>query len=263
MALPPGGYSLILHGPRKKFDLSLPEACLASLVYHLGRSPRAPFPGWCSVGTQKLADFIGDTTRQTVHRHLGKLHEKGLVEKDPNTNYIRTTILYYDEFESFHHEGFLGREQNIPVPQSGGNGLFPALEQNIPAGGIKSSPISNSKVKSKVINNNQALLESLACYSPELDNAFEEFKAARKLKRPLTAYAERLAIDKLAGLAGSDIDLAIKLVNQSILLGHWTFYPLQSDNSNGGGQRFQGTNGQYSRPGVTAHSGGKKDFADS
>lgn len=259
-----GGYSVILHGPRHKFGLSLAEACLASIIYHLSNSPRAPVRGWCSAGTQKIADFIGDTTRQTVRRHCIKLAELGLIEKDPKTNYLRTTMLYYDEFEGYNHDAFLGREQNIPVQTS----LDLGREQNIPAPGtLNSQPgtLSSTILYNTNSNTNKkkaASLFDLGCYSDELDCEFENWKEMRKkIRKPLTANAEQLAVNKLAGLAGSDPVLAVKLVQQAILNCWLEFYPLKPE-TNGGGRNFPTNNGYGSKPSPNAHSGGKKDFTE-
>ena len=41
-----------------------------------------------------------DFSRATTYRSIEKLIEKELLEKNPDTNFLRTTKLWWDEFES-------------------------------------------------------------------------------------------------------------------------------------------------------------------
>lgn len=263
------GYSVILHAPRNKFGINVQTACIASMIYHLSRSPRAPVQGWCSAGTQKIADFLGDTSRQTVYKQINLLIEAGLVEKQDVTNYLRTTVLYYDEFECYNHEAFSSLEQKGPVPEVVGSVTLQPGSQTLPGGGAKSSRpgaksstilISTNKRTNSIISVESLL--ALPYYSPALLPVWEEFKKMRKsIKKPLTAYAEGLMLKRIERLAGTDPELAIAVMNQSIENCYQDVYELKTQN-NGNGQHIFKANGSGGKPAVNAHSGGKKDFTD-
>lgn len=93
------GYTTILHGPRKALGLSQNEYSVAALVYHLSNNPRSQVKGWCYASKEQLAAFL-DISRRTIHRIVQTLVEKGLVEKQEETCFLRTTSKWYDEVES-------------------------------------------------------------------------------------------------------------------------------------------------------------------
>lgn len=88
-------YTLILHQIRKKLGLSLMEYCIADSIYHLSNNPKNKVQGWCYASKETLADFIG-TTQRTVFSNINHLIIKGLIEKDEETSYLRTTPKWYE-----------------------------------------------------------------------------------------------------------------------------------------------------------------------
>jgi predicted phage replisome organizer len=63
-----------------------------------------------------------------------------------------------------------------------------------------------------------------------LNKAFLDFiEFRKKSKKPMTDRAIELAMKELEKLAGSNNDLAIQIINQSILRGWQSFYPLKGD----------------------------------
>ena len=63
----------------------------------------------------------------------------------------------------------------------------------------------------------------------ELNDAFKDFiKMRNKIKKPMTDNAIKRAINNLNKLAGTDDDLAIQIVNQSVDHCWQDFYPLKS-----------------------------------
>lgn len=71
------------------------------------------------------------------------------------------------------------------------------------------------------------------CYFPDndkLNNAFLEFIAMRKkIKKPMTDRAIEIAISNLRKLAGDNDDMAIQIIEESILHSWQSFYPLKND----------------------------------
>lgn len=65
---------------------------------------------------------------------------------------------------------------------------------------------------------------------PNLEKAFSDFVAMRKkIRKPMSDRAVELAIDKLDILSGGDVDLAIKIINQSIMNSYQGLFPLKED----------------------------------
>lgn len=88
-------YTTILHPVRKAFGISCNDYCVADMIYNLSANPAAPILGWCNASRQTLADAMG-LSRKSVIDIIGKLEEKGLVERQQATDYLRTTSLWYD-----------------------------------------------------------------------------------------------------------------------------------------------------------------------
>lgn len=80
--------------------------------------------------------------------------------------------------------------------------------------------------------------------NPQLNDAFADFVKARKEARaPMTERAITLAINELTKLAtlpfaeGINTELALDIINQSILRGWKSFYPLKNDVKSGKGEK--------------------------
>jgi hypothetical protein len=88
-------YSLILHEARRKLDLSLNEYCVADSIYNLSNNPGSRVPGWCYASKKKISQMLG-FKQWSIFNILSNLQRKGLIERDPETKYIKTTQLWYD-----------------------------------------------------------------------------------------------------------------------------------------------------------------------
>lgn len=112
---------------------------------------------------------------------------------------------------------------------------------------INTNKQSTNKQNTKELNTNNSLKENckketvnsvIAEYteSKDLQDALHGFVEMRnKARKPLTARAMKLSLNKLTELALDDVT-KIAIVNQSIMHNWLTFYKLQNNN-NGGGQR--------------------------
>lgn len=92
-------FTTIKHHPRIKYDLSNNDYCIASAIFTLSHNPESTFPGWY-YGKVETLGLKFDFSRATTYRSIEKLLEKGLLEKNTETNFLRTTKLWWDEFES-------------------------------------------------------------------------------------------------------------------------------------------------------------------
>lgn len=92
-------FTTIKHNPRVKYNLSNNDYCIASAIFTLSHNPDSIFPGWY-YGKAETLGLKFDFSRATTYRSIEKLIEKELLEKNPDTNFLRTTKLWWDEFES-------------------------------------------------------------------------------------------------------------------------------------------------------------------
>lgn len=88
-------YTLILHQAREKLGLTLNEYAVADSIYHLSNNPRSQVKDWCSASKEYLGQIVG-IQRWSIHQIIKKLIQDKLVEKDPTTSFLRTTVKWYD-----------------------------------------------------------------------------------------------------------------------------------------------------------------------
>jgi len=94
------GFTTIQHDPRLKFDLSNDAYCVADAIYNLANNPSSIAPGWCYAGRQSIADLFG-ISKRSVQRAIQELLGKKLVMVNDETNFIRTTQKWFDEFVQY------------------------------------------------------------------------------------------------------------------------------------------------------------------
>jgi len=88
-------YTVVLHQARKKLQLTLNEYCFVDTIYHLQNNPSSKIKGWCYASKTVLGDYIG-ISEQSAHSIANKTIKMGLIEKDPDTRYLRATQLWYE-----------------------------------------------------------------------------------------------------------------------------------------------------------------------
>lgn len=92
-------FTVIKHLPRVKFNLSNNDYCIASAIYTLSHNPDSKFVGWYYGKIETLGKKF-NLGRSTSYNCVNKLISSGLVEKNEETNFLKTTKLWWDEFES-------------------------------------------------------------------------------------------------------------------------------------------------------------------
>lgn len=91
------GFTTIQHEPRIHYGLSNNEYCIADAIYHLSNNPDSIAPGWCFAKRETIGDYF-DLSRRTVINAISKLKTKGLIQMDKDTNYLRSTQIWYNDF---------------------------------------------------------------------------------------------------------------------------------------------------------------------
>ncbi|MFW2525439.1 hypothetical protein ACN5O8_06900 [Aliarcobacter butzleri] len=93
-------YTTIKHHPRVKYELSNNDYCIANAIYHLSNNPDSKFKGWYYGKIETLGQMF-NFGRTATYESIKKLTEKNLVEKDPESGFLKTTNKWWDEFVNF------------------------------------------------------------------------------------------------------------------------------------------------------------------
>ena len=93
-------YTIVKHIPRIEFELTNNDYCIANAIYTLSNEPDSKFPGWYYGKIETLGKLF-DLSRSTAYGSVQKLIAKKLVVKDDETGFLKTTQLWWSEFESF------------------------------------------------------------------------------------------------------------------------------------------------------------------
>ena len=94
------GFTTIQHDPRLKFELSTEAYCVADAIYNLSNNPSSIAPGWCYSSRHSIADMFG-ISKRSVQRALEELKNKELLIVNEDTNFLRTTQKWFDEFVQY------------------------------------------------------------------------------------------------------------------------------------------------------------------
>lgn len=90
-------YTTIIHKYRIQHGLSNNDYCIANAIYNLSNNPESEFRGWYYGKIETLGKMF-DFSRATAYNSVQKLIEKGLVEKDFSSGFLRTTKLWWSDF---------------------------------------------------------------------------------------------------------------------------------------------------------------------
>ena len=215
------------------------ELIIYALIYGFTKDGVSEFRG----SRQYMADWTNTSVR-SVQNVVNSLVDKGMIEKNNHIN-------KYGSLETSGYKAInvpkLSSEKNSLVEKKvheGSEKSSSPLEKKVHEGSEKSSHnnidnnIPNNIVDIKEKNIKKESVNSVIAEYTEnkdLQDALHGFVEMRnKARKPLTARAMKLSLNKLNELALDDVT-KIAIVNQSIVHSWLTFYKLQ--NNNNGGQR--------------------------
>lgn len=190
--------------------------------------------GYCWASNQYFAELYNVSDR-TIKNWISQLTDKG---------YIQRSVKYREGTKEIEKRKlFIGRENNFttsgnyfPDPQE--NNFTPPSENNFPVNNTSiNNTFNNINIYKEKNNKKESVNSVIAEYTEnkDLQDALHGFVEMRnKARKPLTARAMKLSLNKLTELALDDVT-KIAIVNQSIVHSWSTFYKLQNDNN--GGQR--------------------------
>ena len=176
--------------------------------------------GYCWATNQYFAELYNVSDR-TIKNWISQLADKG---------YIQRSVKYREGTKEIEQRKlFICRENNFTTPSEKN-----FLDNNTSINNtFNNTDIYKGKKKQKSETVNSVIAEYTE--STDLQDALHGFVEMRnKARKPLTARAMKLSLNKLTELALDDVT-KIAIVNQSIMHNWLTFYKLQ--NNNNGGQR--------------------------
>ena len=191
--------------------------------------------GYCWASNQYFAELYNVSDR-TIKNWISQLADKG---------YIQRSVKYREGTKEIEQRKlFIGRENNFTTP---GNYVPDPRENNFTTPSEKNFLDNNTSInntfnntdiyKGKKKQKSETVKSIIADYTEnkDLQDALHDFVDMRtKARKPLTARAMKLSLNKLNELALDDVT-KIAIVNQSIVHSWLTFYKLQ--NNNNGSQR--------------------------
>lgn len=191
--------------------------------------------GYCWATNQYFAELYNVSDR-TIKNWISQLTDKG---------YIQRSVKYKEGTKEIEQRKlFIGRENNFTTsgnyfPDPRENNFTPPSENNFPVNNTSiNNTFNNTNIyKGKKKQKSETVNSVIAEYTEnkDLQDALHGFVEMRnKARKPLTARAMKLSLNKLTELALDDVT-KIAIVNQSIVHSWLTFYKLQ--NNNNGGQR--------------------------
>lgn len=190
--------------------------------------------GFCWATNQYFAELYNVSDR-TIKNWVGQLVDKG---------YIQRSVKYREGTKEIEQRKlFIGSENNFTTP---GKYVPDPRENNFTTPSGKNFPVNNTSINNTFNNTNiykgekkrksETVNTVIAEYTEnkDLQDALHGFVEMRnKARKPLTARAMKLSLNKLTELALDDVT-KIAIVNQSIMHNWLTFYKLQNNNN---GQR--------------------------
>lgn len=201
-------HSTIYHPIRRKYKISLLEYCLADSIYHLSNDPSGKVQGWCYASKKKLADNF-DISETYIFSNINNLIEKGLIERDEETKYLRTTKKWYEEV-ILCRELYDGKQNKDIVNFSNTHG-----KQNKAPDGKQNQ--YNNSILNNCINNKLNNIAETSSAGKEISELIFLFKSVNPLYEKLFSNTtERKAISHLLSKLGREkLEGAIRILEKT------------------------------------------------
>lgn len=223
-------YTMILHSVRKELGLSLNEYCIADSIYHLSNNPSSETKGWCYASKATLGENIG-ISEQAVYPIIKKLISLGLVEKNPETKYLRTTEKWYNMVVLGHSRNFSGTKETLArhsrnfSPDTKETLVYNNIDNNI---NNISKDISTKNVDTVIINNsNKQVRDDIFPkeYYSDIETIFQnELEKKYNIKYAFNYSKDRTALKRFTKLVlkkHSDWGLEEVVKRVPALISHW------------------------------------------
>lgn len=184
-----------------------------------------------------IAELSKETnlTENEIRTAIKHLKSTGEITSKSHSKYTVFTVKNYDAYQSNHNQNYIEITGEITSTSQPVNEQLTSKSQavnkqitNIP---IKKE-IKNIRSKEYKEDTNVSKKKEQAVYFPDnekLNEKFCEFVDMRKkIKAPMTDNAIRLALSKLEKLSNGDTNIAIEILNQSIIGSYRGLFPLKN-----------------------------------
>ena len=224
---------ILVHGWMiNELNLKGTELLIYALIYSFSRDGKTRFQGTY----QWIAETVGVTRRQVIDT-IKRLIEKGYVTKHEKC--INGTLFY-----DFSASG---------VDFTPSEKTSPGECKNFTGGSEETSPHKNNNHSNKdiyikkdtYVSKENSLSDTIDEYTSddELRTALYEFVEMRKrIKKPLSPYALKLALKKLKALGNGSVSKEVQIVNQSVLGCYQGLFDLKPDQTKKTGATIFGDN---------------------
>ena len=91
-------FTIIYHPIRIFFGLSNNEYCLADSIYRLSMNQTSYGKGWCFAHKKTLGKMLW-CTEKNIFEMMNKLLKIGLIERHPETKFLRPAKLWHEAME--------------------------------------------------------------------------------------------------------------------------------------------------------------------
>ena len=204
------------------------ELIIYALIYGFTKDGVSEFRG----SRQYMAEWTNSSVR-SVQNVVNSLVNKGMIEKNNHIN--KYGSLETSGYKAINVHKLSSEKSSSPLEKKVHEGSEKSSHNNIDnniSNNIDNN-ISNNIVDIKEKNSKKETVNSvISSYteSKDLQDALHGFVEMRnKARKPLTARAIKLSLNKLTELALDDVT-KIAIVNQSIMHNWLTFYKLQNNN---------------------------------
>ena len=107
-------FTTIYHQDKTEQGLSANDYILLDIIWKLEKNDK--YPGWCYANREYLASCLGLTRPSTSHM-ITRLSEKGFIEKDTDTHFVKTTLnMLHSRIEYPSEEKNNGRRKDTGTP---------------------------------------------------------------------------------------------------------------------------------------------------
>lgn len=216
----------------KDFDISANDALVLEFIYQACHFKESEHPGWCYASKIYISEKLHIKMR-SLYNSFNELENKGLIERDQMTSWIKTTTKYNQI-----HAVAQTKEEDEKLQKTKkivDSAKFAHRVQDVHSDSAKFAVDGVQNLHTNIYNKDiylNNIYKEFLFFDEEFQKVWIGYLHMRKkIKKPTTEYAEQLALKKLAKLSKNKKEDAIEIVNQSIMNSWQGLFPLKQNNN--------------------------------
>jgi hypothetical protein len=204
-------YTTIIHSVRIDLNLSCNEYCVADIIFSLSNNPDSKIHGWCWATKKTIGEFLG-IGESGIKQIIKRLITKGMVEKDEETRYLKTTSLWYNSVVlerlkmknirqgTKYPEGVQSTLRGHKVPSQRAQSTLQHRAQSTYNNNKINKHNNNNILNTKVFNSNlNDLIDKFKSVNPSFKKLFSNKTQRSALERLLNIYTAQ-EIEKMLNM---------------------------------------------------------------